>query len=152
MDEYVGGISTGYMTNDVLLNRGLELLGMLREDMNHIGAEDLLQLQRAWELKHRLVASESVTHHTLFREETRWPGYYYRGDHMKLDDNDWHCFTLSQYDRQTGEWQMENGRVANGESARLSYRRLRTTIASRPDQRYAHTGARVRSPRRSAAG
>jgi len=38
---------------------------------------------RSWELHHRLLASESVTHHTLFRQETRWPGYYYRGDHME---------------------------------------------------------------------
>jgi len=91
MDEYVGGISTTYMTNGLLLERGLELLKMLKEDMASIGAKDLHQLQRAWELNHRLLASESVTRHTLFREETRWPGYYYRGDHMKLDDATWHC-------------------------------------------------------------
>ena len=47
----------------------------------------------------------------MFRKETRWPGYYYRGDHMKLDDNDWHVFTLSQYNRHTGEWQLEKAPV-----------------------------------------
>jgi adenylylsulfate reductase subunit A len=113
MDEYVGGISTNYMTNEPLLNRGLELLEMLKEDMDHIGAEDLHQLQRAWELHHRVRASESVTHHTLFRTETRWPGYYYRGDHMKLDDDNWHCFTLSERDRDTGEWSLEKAPVHN---------------------------------------
>jgi len=111
MDEYVGGISTNYMTNGVLLERGLELLAMLKEDMSHMGAEDLHQLQRTWELSHRLLASESVTRHTLFREETRWPGYYYRGDHMKLDDEKWHCFTLSRYERKSGEWTMEKAPV-----------------------------------------
>src|SRR5438046_991572 len=111
MDEYVGGISTNYMTNGVLLGRGLELLAMLKEDMSCMGAEDLHQLQRTWELHHRLLASESVTQHTLFREETRWPGYYYRGDHMKLDDENWHCFTLSRYDRNTGKWEMEKAPV-----------------------------------------
>ena len=111
MDEYVGGISSNYMTNSMLLERGLELLTMLKEDMNSMGAEDLHQLQRTWELNHRLLASESVTHHTLFRKETRWPGYYYRGDHMKLDDENWHCFTLSQYDRHTGKWEMEKAPV-----------------------------------------
>ena len=111
MDEYVGGISTNYMTNGVMLNRGLELLTMLKEDMSSMGAEDLHQLQRTWELQHRLLASESVTRHTLFRQETRWPGYYYRGDHMKLDDENWHCFTLSRYDRKTGEWAMEKAPV-----------------------------------------
>jgi adenylylsulfate reductase subunit A len=111
MDEYVGGISTIYMTNGVLLERGLELLAMLKEDMSHMGAEDLHQLQRVWELHHRLLASEAVTRHTLYREETRWPGYYYRGDHMKLDDENWHCFTLSRYDRKTGGWAMEKAPV-----------------------------------------
>ncbi len=111
MDEYVGGYSMFYVTSEPLLNRGLELLAMLKEDMNHMGAEDLHQLQRVWELHHRLIASESVTQHTLFREETRWPGYYYRGDHMKLDDANWHCFTLSRYDRNTGSWAMEKAPV-----------------------------------------
>jgi len=111
MDEYVGGISVNYMTNEPLLTRGLELLDMLKEDLNHIGAEDYHQLQRAWELQHRFLASVSVTQHTLFRKETRWPGYYYRGDHMKLDDKDWHCFTLSRYDWKSDSWNMEKSPV-----------------------------------------
>jgi adenylylsulfate reductase subunit A len=111
MDEYVGGISAHYMTNEPLLTRGLHLLGTLKEDLDHLGAEDLHQLQRAWELQHRVLASESVAQHTLFRKETRWPGYYYRGDHMKLDDNDWHCFTLSRYHKETGEWELEKAPV-----------------------------------------
>ncbi len=106
MDEYVGGISTYYVTNEPMLNRGLELLSLLKEDLECLGAEDLHQLQRAWELHHRVWTSESVTRHTLYRKETRWPGYYYRGDHPRLDDADWHVFTASQYDPKTGEWHM----------------------------------------------
>ena len=102
MDEYVGGISAHYTTNEPLFARGLELLDMLNEDLNHLGAEDLHQLQRAWELRHRALASECVTQHTMFRMNTQWPRYYYRDDHPKLDDTDWHCFTLSQYDRNFG--------------------------------------------------
>ena len=100
-----------YTTNEPLLTRGLELLGMLKEDLAYLGAEDLHQLQRAWELQHRVLASECVTQHTLFRTETRWPGYYYRADHPKLDDKDWHCFTLSRYDRESGKWEMEKAPV-----------------------------------------
>ena len=111
MDEYVGGISSHYTTNEWMLNRAVELLDMLKQDMNSIAAEDLHQLQRAWELHHRVLASESVTQHTLFRQETRWPGYYYRADHPKLDDQDWHCFTVSQYDRDSGTWAMEKAPV-----------------------------------------
>ena len=72
-----------------------------------VGAEDYHQLMRAWELKHRALTSQCVTEHTLFREETRWPGYYYRGDHMKLDDENWHCLTVSRRDPKTGKFSME---------------------------------------------
>jgi adenylylsulfate reductase subunit A len=106
MDEYCGGISTLYMTSEPMLDRGLELLTMLKEDLDHIGAEDLHQLQRAWELNHRVWTSEAVLRHTLYRQETRWPGYYYRGDYPRLDDADWHVFTASRYEANTGEWQM----------------------------------------------
>jgi adenylylsulfate reductase subunit A len=106
MDEYVGGIGSHYTTNEPLLTRGLELLNMLKEDLEHLGAEDLHQLQRAWELQHRVLTSEAVTQHTMYRTETRWPGYYYRADHPKLDDANWHCFTLSRYDRHSGNWEL----------------------------------------------
>ncbi len=111
MDEYVGGIGVNYMTNEPLLNIGLLKLKILQEDLEMLGAEDLHQLQRAWELKHRTICSESVAQHTLFRKETRWPGYYYRGDHLKLDDENWHVLTLSRRDPESGEWEMEKAPV-----------------------------------------
>ena len=106
MDEYVGGYSMFYATSEPLLNRSLELLDSLKHDAESLGAENLHQLQRAWELQHRILTAEAVARHTLFREETRWPGYYYRADHPKLDDDNWHVFTGSTYDAQTGEWHM----------------------------------------------
>ena len=33
------------------------------------------------------------------------------GDHMKLDDENWHCFTLSRYELNSGEWAMEKAPV-----------------------------------------
>ena len=59
---------------------------MLKEDLDHLAAEDLHQLQRAWELHHRVLASESVAHHTMFRTETRWPGVLLPGRPSRLDD------------------------------------------------------------------
>ncbi len=106
MDEYGGGIATFYTTSAPMLERGLELLGMLKEDLAHLGAGDLHQLQRAWELHHRVWTAEAVLRHTLYRQETRWPGYYYRGDYPALDDADWHVFTASRFDARAGEWQM----------------------------------------------
>jgi adenylylsulfate reductase subunit A len=43
----------------------------------------------------------------LFREETRWPGYYFRTDFPKIDEENWKCFVNGTWDRKTGEWKME---------------------------------------------
>ncbi len=107
MDEYAGGVTVSYMTNDKLLNIGLKKMKMLEEDLEKVAASDIHELLRAWELKHRQLSSEAVLQHTLFRKETRWPGYYYRGDTMKLDDQNWHVLTVSRRDPKTGEYTME---------------------------------------------
>ncbi len=107
MDEYGGGATVNYMTNEKLLHIGLKKLKVMEEDLDKIAAKDIHELLRAWELKHRHRTSESVLQHTLFRKETRWPGYYYRGDAMKLDDENWHVLTVSRRDPETGEYTME---------------------------------------------
>ena len=107
MDEYCGGFGVNYMTNEKLLSIGLKKIKLLEEDMEKIAAKDIHELLRAWELNHRVRTSESVFQHTLFRKETRWPGYYYRGDAMKLDDKNWHVLTVSHRDRNTGAYTME---------------------------------------------
>ena len=76
----VGGIGSNYVTNSMLLERGIELLTMLKEDMNSMGTEDLHQLLRTRELNHRI-------------------------------DENWHCFTLSRYDRHTVKREMEKAPV-----------------------------------------
>ena len=91
MDEYCAGFGVNYMTNDKLLKIGLKKMKIFGEDLEKIAAEDIHELLRAWELKHRFLTSEAVFQHTLFRKETRWPGYYYRGDAMKLDDKTGTC-------------------------------------------------------------
>jgi adenylylsulfate reductase subunit A len=107
MDEYCGGYGVNYMTNEKLLNIGLKKMKILEEDMEKIAASDIHELLRAWELHHRVRTAESVFQHTMFRKETRWPGYYYRGDAMKLDDKNWHVLTVSHRDRKTGEYTMQ---------------------------------------------
>ena len=106
MDEYCGGYGVNYMTNEKLLNIGLKKMKILEEDMEKVAASDIHELLRAWELHHRVRTAESVFQHTMFRKETRWPGYYYRGDAMKLNDKDWHVLTVSHRDRKTGEYTM----------------------------------------------
>ena len=42
----------------------------------------------------------------LFREETRWPGYYYRADTPGLDQDNWKVFANLKVSRSTGEYEM----------------------------------------------
>ncbi|MBI3581001.1 MAG: adenylyl-sulfate reductase subunit alpha [Nitrospinae bacterium] len=106
MDEYVGGITPWYMTSKTMLDEGLRQLVLLKEDSKKLAAADLHELLRAWENYHRLWAAEAHARHILFREETRYPGYYYRGDYPKLDDDSWRCFVNSKVDVKTGEWKV----------------------------------------------
>ncbi|HDO35422.1 MAG TPA: adenylyl-sulfate reductase subunit alpha [Nitrospirae bacterium] len=105
-DEYFGGISTWYMTSKTMLDEGLKQLTVLKEDSAKMGASDFHELMRCWENYHRILSLEAHARHILFREESRYPGYYYRGDHDFIDDDNWKVFTISKYDMDTGEFAM----------------------------------------------
>ena len=107
MDEYAGGWSTMYITNEWMLNRALELIQFLKEDfIKYAVAQDWHELMRTWELWHRILTAEAVVRHMQFRKETRWPGYYVRADYPALDDDNWHVFVNSKYDAETGRWEL----------------------------------------------
>ncbi len=107
MDEYVAGVSTLYQTNQVMLEVAERKLRMLREDTGKMCARDLHELLRAWENNHRILAAWAHMKHIQFREESRYPGYYYRTDYMQLDDENWKCFVNSTFDRDTGQWTLK---------------------------------------------
>jgi adenylylsulfate reductase subunit A len=104
MDEYAAGVSAGFTTNESTLLRGLELMGMLREDLGRLAARDRHELLRCWELVHRAWVGEAHMRHLLHRKETRWPGFYYRTDYPDLDETNWRVFVNSRYNPQTGDW------------------------------------------------
>jgi adenylylsulfate reductase subunit A len=104
MDEYVGGTSTMFTTNKPSLENGLELLGLLKEDSEKLAAADLNELMRCWENIHRMWQAEAHARAVLFREETRWPGYYFRADAPKMDDENWKVFVNCKWDPSTGKW------------------------------------------------
>ncbi len=105
-DEYFAGISTYYMTSKTMLDEGLKQLTLLKEDSSKMGAANLHELLRCWENYHRILSLEAHARHILYREETRYPGYYYRGDFNFIDDDKWKLFTCSKYDLETGEFTM----------------------------------------------
>ncbi|MGA7104500.1 MAG: adenylyl-sulfate reductase subunit alpha [Candidatus Deferrimicrobiaceae bacterium] len=106
MDEYAGGVSSQFTTSGPLLQRGLELLALLKEDSAFLGAKNLHELMRCWENYHRMYQAEAHVRSVLFREETRWPGYYFRSDKPKMDSN-WLCFVNCMMDPKTEEWKLK---------------------------------------------
>jgi adenylylsulfate reductase subunit A len=106
-DEYFGGVSTWYMTSKTMLEEGLKQLEMLKEDAAKLAAKDLHELMRCWENYHRILSIEAHARHILFREETRYPGYYYRGDFLAIDDKNWKCFVNSVYDAEKLSWEFK---------------------------------------------
>lgn len=104
MDEYAGGVSSAFKTSKNLLDRGLELLDFLKEDAKLLAAEDVYELERCWENTHRMYQAEAHVRTILFRDETRWPGYYFRSDTPKMDNDNWVAFANITYDPKTGDW------------------------------------------------
>ena len=105
MDEYAGGVSNSFKTSEPLLKKGMEYLKFLHEDSDKLAAQDLNELMRCWENRHRIWQAESHIRTVLFREETRWPGYLFRTDFPEMKE-DWKCFANCKYNPETGEWEM----------------------------------------------
>ncbi|MHC4512581.1 MAG: adenylyl-sulfate reductase subunit alpha [Planctomycetota bacterium] len=104
MDEYAGGVTSQFTTSAKLLEKGLELMKFLKEDSANLGAEDPHHLMRCWENIHRTYQAEAHIRALQFREETRWPGYYFRSDMPKMDEENWHVFVNCTYDREADDW------------------------------------------------
>jgi adenylylsulfate reductase subunit A len=107
MDEYAGGVTAQFTTNKALLGKGLELLGFLKEDAKNLAAANHHELMRCWENVHRMWQAEAHVRTVLFREETRWPGYYFRADAPKIDEEKWHVFANCRFDPKTAAWELK---------------------------------------------
>ncbi len=104
MDEYAGGVSSQFKTSKSLLEKGLDLLGYLKEDSSKLAASDLHELMRCWENIHRMWQAEAHVRAILYRDETRWPGYYYRSDKPSMDEKDWKVFVNMKWDPKSDKW------------------------------------------------
>jgi adenylylsulfate reductase subunit A len=107
MDEYCAGVATWYQTNAHMLAVCEQKLGVLKEDAAKMRAKDLHELLRAWENYHRIITAEAHMKHIQFREESRYPGFYYRMDYNFVDEENWKCFVNSTYDKKTKEWTLK---------------------------------------------
>lgn len=112
MDEYAGGVTAQFMTSKSNLEKALDLLAFLKEDAEKLAAEDLHELMRCWENVQRMWQAEAHVRTILFREETRWPGYYFRSDYPSMKE-EWTVFANCKWDPNKGEWEMMKRDIIN---------------------------------------
>jgi adenylylsulfate reductase subunit A len=102
MDEYAGGTSQFYRTNEERLDYALKHLAMLKSQIGLLYAGDLHQLMLAHEVIDRLDVAEVLCHHLKHRRETRWPGWQTRSDFPETDAA-LDCFVETVRDPASGE-------------------------------------------------
>lgn len=85
MDDYAGGIRSGYRYNEGQLRLAEEKIVSLAELAEALTAEDADGLLKIYELKDRLVVCRVLIAHLLARKETRWPGFGVNTDHPAED-------------------------------------------------------------------
>lgn len=89
MDEYAGGISTGYAYNSAKLEVAKQRIAELSELVPILKAADLHQLLQIYELRDRLAVCQVLLEHLLARQETRWASYQDNRDFPQRDDDNW---------------------------------------------------------------
>ncbi len=85
MDEYAGGISTGYQFNEKQLMLADEKIDELLKLSGQINASDMHELMFVYELKERLVVCKSVVAHLFHRKETRWHSFNENLDYPEIN-------------------------------------------------------------------
>lgn len=81
MDEYAGGISQFYRTNEERLDYALRHIAVLQSQFRYLRATDSHELMQAMETIDRVDVAEAVVHHLKARKETRWAGWQTRSDY-----------------------------------------------------------------------
>lgn len=103
MDQYAGGVSTYYETNEERLQVALKQVRRLKNQVPYLVAVDLHELMQAHEVIDRIDLAEAVVMHLIYRKETRWPAYQSRLDYPERNDFQWLKFVNSRRNPETGE-------------------------------------------------
>ncbi|EGJ48461.1 adenylyl-sulfate reductase subunit alpha [Desulfocurvibacter africanus] len=102
MDEYAGGTSQFYRTNEERLDYALRHIKMLRDQVCHLKAGDLHELMLCHDVIDRIDVAEVLCHHLKGRKETRWQGWQTRSDYPDTDPA-YDCFVETRKKMETGE-------------------------------------------------
>jgi len=103
MDEYAGGVSQFYRTNEECLEYALKHIAILQSQFKFLRAHDPHELMQVMETIDRVDVAEAVVHHLKARKETRWAGWQTRSDYPEQNDKDFNCFIETKRDPKTNE-------------------------------------------------
>jgi adenylylsulfate reductase subunit A len=97
MDEYAGGISSGYIFNLSKLQVAKSRIKDLLKISCQLKARDLHELMLIYEVIDRLYVCETVIQHLSARKETRWHSFQENADYPARDDENWLKFVNSRF-------------------------------------------------------
>ena len=97
MDDYAGGISTGYSFNFQKLQVAKKRIGELLDISYELKAIDLHQLMLIHEVIDRLYVCQTLIGHLEARKETRWHSFQENADYPQKDDKNWLKFVNSRF-------------------------------------------------------
>ena len=102
MDEYAGGIKTGYGYSEKQLNTAKEKIDEIESLTDTLSAADLQEVMYIYELKERLTVCKSVIAHLKARHETRWHSFAENLDYPEKDNANFRKYVNSR---------LENGEI-----------------------------------------
>lgn len=96
MDDYAGGISSGYAFNFQKLQVAKQRIGDLLGISYQLTAKDLHELMLIYEVIDRLYVCQTLIGHLEARQETRWHSFQENADYPQQDDENWLKFVNSR--------------------------------------------------------
>jgi len=97
MDDYAGGISSGYSYNFQKLQVAKQRIGDLLGISYQLKAKDFHELMLIHEVIDRLYVCQTLIVHLEARQETRWHSFQENADYPQKDDAHWLKFVNSRF-------------------------------------------------------
>ncbi len=97
MDDYAGGISSGYIVNSGKLKLAEQHIAQLMKLSESLRATGLHQLMLIYELIDRLWVCRVLIKHLEARKETRWHSFHENADYPERDDKNWLKYVNSRF-------------------------------------------------------
>ncbi len=85
MDEYAGGISTGYRYTESQLTLARQHIHRIQSLSDKLAAHDNYELMKIFELRERLLVCQVLIEHLRARKETRWHSFAENLDYPDVD-------------------------------------------------------------------